>query len=144
MKILGGFWGRSPLQNGRLWLAAAGILTVFSVAQGARADQAQCLNPLDVTRAMHFLTIDTPVRKYCEPCGDTRWREVTISKITVTKEGEPCRSQIWLNDETVDLAYLYVFNRGEWRNLAMLLRFPVQRVSEVLPDGVPKTGGERR
>lgn len=107
----------------------------------AFADQAAWISKTSATRAENLISPGTKVRRYCAPCGDTRWIEVEVDRIETRKVSDS-NYQLFLNGDGVDLAYVYLPRGQKWRNLGLILNLPVTNVPEFLPEtGAPPSTG---
>lgn len=125
-------------------LATAALLTL-AVAAPARADQFMYLDLAQARAALAKLRAGDVVHHFCAPCGDARSERMTVRTLGIDRiwnapgSAEPYRSDgrtFWaveLNDETIDLAYVYVHDGTQWRNLAALTGLEAWRVPTLLP-----------
>ena len=88
----------------------------------------------DAFRASEIIRSRMVIRKYCAPCGDSRWSYVTVKKVTVENSGDDYR--VIVNDTDIDLSHLYVNINGNWVNMAILIGLDTHNVPEFLPDKV--------
>lgn len=88
----------------------------------------------EALRASQIIKSRMVIRKYCAPCGDTRWVYITVKKVSV--EGSGYDYQVVLNGRQADLSQLYVNINGNWVNMASLIGISLPGVPEYLPDKV--------
>ena len=101
------------------------------------ADQAAWITRKQADAAFKILSTAGTVRHYCEPCGDKGYRTEKIRFVKsgkVETEGE--YYEVLINDAPVDLAYIYIQQKGRWVNLAVRLKIEVSGVSKTLPASV--------
>lgn len=126
----------------RIALVAA-LLCAFAVP--ARADQFMYVDLAQARAALSKLQAGDVVHHFCAPCGDAKSERMTIRTLGIDRiwdrEGSarPYRSDgrtFWtveLNDQAIDLAYVYVREGRGWRNLADLVGLAPWRVPALLP-----------
>jgi len=111
---------------------------VLSLALGVSglvsADQYMWVPKVAADRAASMMERGTIVRHFCEPCGDTKWREEKVRDVRVEESEWHDSFEIVLNGDGIDLAYTYIETDGGWRNLALMLDLDASGVSEVLDD----------
>tara|TARA_Y100000748_G_scaffold176175_1_gene147323 strand:+ start:347 stop:1063 length:717 start_codon:yes stop_codon:yes gene_type:complete len=97
-----------------------------------QADQAAWVTKREATKASNFVKIGENIYFFCEPCSDKK----PILKIIKSKEvksvGVKRFYELKINGEGVDLAYVFVKVKNEYKNLAKLTGVPVEGVSETL------------
>ena len=119
------------------------IAAVCFIALPAQADQYQYLTLEQATRAMQAIGGDTVVQSFCAPCDETKSQPLTVDSISIGRiwEGDsavPYASdgrtfwELVVNDQSVDLAYLYLRRDGRWENLALLLGLDAVKVPRYL------------
>jgi len=97
------------------------------------ADQFVWVPQQAAERAASILERGSIVRHFCEPCGDTTWREEEVSKVqTKESEWDDDSFEIILNGTAIDLAYTYIETDGGWLNLALMLDLDASDVSRKL------------
>ena len=114
-------------------------------APPARADQLMFLDLMQARAALAQLRSGEVVHHFCAPCGDSRSVRMTVRTLGIDRiwddsgAAQPYRSDgrtFWaveLNDQAVDLAYVYVRRGRQWRNLARLAGLAPHDVPDVLP-----------
>jgi uncharacterized protein YecT (DUF1311 family) len=126
-------------------LRKAIFLTVYCLMAGAgtvSADQAAWISGPAAEKASELISPGTTVRKFCAPCGDTRWTENSVDRVVIRQVSDT-RYQVLINGQGVDLAYLYFSRDGKWQNLALFLNLPVSDVPAYLPAPEPLPVKER-
>ncbi len=125
--------------------AATAALFALAIAAPARADQFMYLDLAQARAALAQLRAGDVVHHFCAPCGDARSERMTVRALGIDRiwerdgSAQPYRSDgrtFWvveLNDEAIDLAYVYVREGGQWRNLAGLAGLEPRRVPAILP-----------
>jgi hypothetical protein len=104
------------------------LLLAFSPATWA--DQAFCVSDKEAEAARRVLQAQREIRHFCEPCGDTEPKTEVIATVRIVHD---CGTEVHVNGEGIDLAYVYVLENGEWVNLALKLSIAnVDGVSRVL------------
>lgn len=103
--------------------AICGLAILFAPAT-VSADQFAWVSPEEGARAVEFIRSAGTVRVFCKPCGDRTVRRLEVESVAVHAiEGESAYVEVRVNDEPLDLAYVYL-PEGEppkWRNLALRL-----------------------
>lgn len=90
-----------------------------------------CLSRTDAYRTAEVLKPRMVVRKYCAPCGDKRWRHITIQRVQIRRKGGDYR--VIINGDIINPANFYIKIHGNWVNVAMLIGMDVRGVPEFLP-----------
>lgn len=134
----------SPLSRSACTL----LLAVAMLAPGAaRADQYVFLDMTQARAALAKLRAGDVVHTFCAPCGETRSERMTIRSLGIARvwdRDEPSKpyrdrdATYWMvevNDLGIDLAYVYVREGRQWRNLAELLDMRPRSVPGVLAAG---------
>jgi hypothetical protein len=124
----------------------AALLLAFALAPAAHADQFQFVTLPQAQAALRHLHRGDVVHHFCAPCGDARSERMTVRSLGIGRIWEaPGSSKVYrdsggagwwkveLNDEDIDLAYVYGRDRGRWRNLADVLGLHPWNVPAVLP-----------
>jgi len=106
------------------------ILTLFSISLSA--DQAAYIDKKSADKANNLLSNHNVVREFCAPCGDNRSKLVDVKTLETKHTNYKNFYQVFLNDDGVDLAYLYFKSPEGWKNVAIAIDFPVQSVPEFL------------
>ena len=85
--------------------------------------------------AITRLDIGDTIYKLCEPCGEKTTQPTSIQNLSMEKVDYRDYWQIKVNDEGIDLAYVFVNSEIEnnFINLAAIADCPAQRVSPLLP-----------
>ncbi|MBI2435109.1 MAG: DUF3298 and DUF4163 domain-containing protein [Candidatus Hydrogenedentes bacterium] len=121
------------------------IITVLGVfiAVAAAADQAAWVMQETAESAVELLPAGAEYRYYCQPCGDTAASPETVTTAEVRYTGTEGMYEVAINDEGMDLAYIYVNIDGEWKNLALHLGLEVTGVDQTLAEsGQPQEAPE--
>lgn len=128
------------------------LLLLSAIAAPARADQFLYLDLEQARAALARIRAGDVVHHFCAPCGDARSERMTVRLLGIDRiweddgSAQPYLSDgrtFWmvrLNDVGIDLAYVYVRQDRQWRNLADLLGLQPQAVPAVLP---PARAGTR-
>lgn len=128
----------------RVFLLPAVLLTGALHATPACADQLMFLDLMQARAALAQLRSGEVVHHFCAPCGDPRSVRMTVRTLGIDRiwddsgTARPYRSDgrtFWaveLNDEAIDLAYVYVRRGSQWRNLARLAGLAPHDVPDVL------------
>ncbi len=96
------------------------------------SNSALAMKKQDAYRASEILRPRMVVRKYCAPCGDSRWTHITIKRVRVRRKGYDYR--LFINGREVKLSNFYIKIHGNWVNIAMLIGMDVEKgVPEFLP-----------
>jgi hypothetical protein len=123
--------------------AILSVAALCLLALPAHADQYQYLTLEQATRAMQAIGTDTVVQSFCAPCDEVKSQPLTVASISIGRiwEGdsaEPYASdgrtfwEVVVNDQSVDLAYVYLHRDGRWENLALLLGLDAVNVPRYL------------
>ena len=113
------------------------ILIIFS-SNVLLADQVQWITKNEAITASKYVSIGDTVYSYCAPCGDANALMMEVFSISVKKvdddyfENHENYHELRINDNPVDLAYVYVLQGTKYENLAMLINITVQRVPRYL------------
>jgi len=116
-------------------LAFAVVLLGTSIAH---ADQCQLINKSIAARAKAELELHPKFVEYCELCGETTPGAPQVAT-EVTLHAEPdfgASREVFVNGQSIDLAYTFVEKGGVFRNLAELVHCEAHGVSSVI---VPPT-----
>lgn len=111
------------------------LAAVFLIVPVLHADQQEWVSEEVANRAIELIPEGSEIRHFCEPCDDPSWTPETVSSIEVRPTGSDETYEVVVNDNSIDLAYVYFELEGEWVNLAMHLGLEVSDVSETLPGG---------
>lgn len=114
-------------------------LLALAFAAPVQADQYAYVTLLQATDALEVLATNKEVHEFCAPCGDTRSRRVAVRLIeigrvwdgkgaTVYRSDGKSYWEVFVNDESIDLAYVYVRRDGRWQNLALSLGLDASEV----------------
>jgi len=97
-------------------------LALLLFTSAALADQCAWISEAVGKRAQEKLKTGSVVLQYCEPCGDTDPKPMTVEAAELKKvEGQDDYYEIVLNTAAEDLAYLYVPDKGTtYKNLGKL------------------------
>jgi hypothetical protein len=106
----------------------------------ALADQCQIVTRQQADAFVSNIRQGDLIGSLCEPCGETPDEAggiplITVNKIMVSGEGED--SEVYINDEGIDLAYTYIITAETstsrtLMNAAKLVGCPCEDVSENL------------
>jgi hypothetical protein len=128
-------------------------VVLWLCASTALADQYAYVSLRQAVDAMNALTQGSVVHSFCAPCNDKASRPMRIRLLEIGRVWEgtsavPYRSsdgvsywEVSLNDEPIDLAYVYIRRGTEWENLAMVLGLAVVDVPRYL---APSQVGQRK
>ncbi len=103
----------------------------FALSAAVFVNQGFGMRKSDAQRASEILKPRMVIRKYCAPCGDSRWKHITIKNVKVKHKGYNYR--LLVNGREANLAYYYIKIHGNWVNIAMLLGMDVPESLEFLP-----------
>ena len=114
-------------------LRVATLLAILCLlfATAAFADQAAWIAKDAAQEAAAIIKKQAVVIEYCEPCGNAKRKEIPVKTVEV-KKADDTYWEVLLNDEEIDLAYIYIKDGNLWVNLAMQIGLPVEDVSEAL------------
>jgi len=97
------------------------------------ADQAAWIDKKSADKAGKMIRPGMVLRKFCAPCGNSMWSEVKADKVE-TKPRDKSHYEVEVNGEGIDLAYMYIPEKGKWKNLAMLVGLKVSGVPRILTE----------
>ena len=106
------------------------IILFLSLCFSVSADQWERLFKEQVEAAVELTTNQKTLIKYCKPCGGTPI-EIIVNKIHAERMNDGLYN-FMLNHVPQDLAYLYYFKEGEWRNVAITLGLKTIGSDEIL------------
>lgn len=115
------------------------LLALIVWVSTAFADQAAWISEDQANKARAIIEKQEKIVSFCSPCKDEKAKVKTVKKVSVEKVGDGYW-EVVVNDEGIDLAYVYVLEAGEWTNLAMLLSIDVDSVPFIIK---PKATGTR-
>mgnify|MGYP006104981935 CR=1 FL=1 len=107
-------------------------LVIALLASFLQADQAAWVTKREASKASNFVKIGENIYFFCEPCGDKKPVLKIIKSKQVKSVGEKRFYELKINGKGVDLAYVFVKVKNEYKNLAKLIGIPVEGVSETL------------
>ena len=107
-------------------------LILFFTTLVVHADQAIHLNTQEKIQAMFLLKYAFQLRGYCEPCNNHEINYIDVEEVKAKKI--PYGWHILVNDDVVDLAYLYYKQDTHWINVAKVLDMNVSGVPMYLSD----------
>ncbi|MDR0736069.1 MAG: hypothetical protein LBF51_04425 [Zoogloeaceae bacterium] len=107
------------------------LLAAILICRPAFADQAMCLDEDTAESAATLLRAHGSYLDYCEPCG-AKPEVIPVQDVIV---GQDCDYEVYVNGESIDLAYVFVKEDGIWVNVAKELGLEVEGVSEFLISG---------
>ncbi len=119
-------------------------IVLLLAAGAAHADQYSYVSAQQAAQALQTIADDAVVHAFCAPCNESRSRPVRVRQVEIGRvwEGDsaqPYRAgdgqtywQVYVNGESVDLAYLYVRAGESWENLALQMGLPAQDVPRQL------------
>jgi uncharacterized protein YecT (DUF1311 family) len=113
------------------------FLVFCLVAANAQADQAAYISRADAERAVELLKDIGELKSFCAPCDDESVETIVVKRIASGAVGYENFWEVRVNDEGVDLAYIYFPVDGKWRNAAMALKIPVEDVPEFIQAPTP-------
>ena len=105
------------------------ILSVLFFSNTIFADQAEVVPDQIAREAAAILSTKDSVKFFCKPCNDKKAVLQKITSLSVLKSDSlPQHSQIIINGQTVDLAYIYIPDKSDsgvikWVNLALYLSY---------------------
>ncbi|MGB5770916.1 MAG: hypothetical protein WBM32_13765 [Crocosphaera sp.] len=107
------------------------IIIILLSSRATYADQCSYVDKEQALKAATFLQLNQLIYLFCEPCGETTPRPVTIQSISVGTVGYQNFWQLSINNKGVDLAYTYVPSSIEQKpiNLAALSGCTAEGVS---------------
>jgi hypothetical protein len=108
------------------------FLSLFSDALG---DQAAVVTESQAERALAILRKSNEIRHFCAPCGDAEGRTVAVETLHKSTWKGDDKWQVFVNGESIDLAYVYVKDGEVWKNLAILVGIEVTDVPRELQAG---------
>lgn len=82
------------------------VATLFSIT--AMADQCSYVSQAEAERASLLLQKGAVVAEYCELCGDSSAAVSVVKFVSLTKVANGKYTQVSVNGQAVDLAYLYL------------------------------------
>jgi hypothetical protein len=116
--------------------ALTSILLFMTVLVPVHADQASYVKKEQAEKAVNILRDAKQLRSFCPPCGDKRWIPKEVARVEMKDAGYENFYEVFVNDEPIDLAYIYVPAAGKWQNLAMAVGATVDSVPAALDDSV--------
>lgn len=105
-----------------------------ATAGPALADQCSW-NPKPIAdKALTYLRAGTTVQEFCRSCDDKKAKKIVISSAEA-KPVEKDYYQVSLNGQAVDLAYMFVQQKGSktWSNLGSILKCDKEFDDKTLP-----------
>ncbi len=108
------------------------LIALLVVAPALLADQAAYLSKDQAKAALALLQDAVIVKFFCAPCGDAIPLSILIKNLEVMDTNYENYWEVQINNEGVDLAYIYFMSDNKWRNVAMALALPVEEVPEFL------------
>lgn len=139
-------WGRPCMSRPLLRRLLAALVVLLLAAPSAQADQFSFVSLPQAKAALQHLHAGDVVHHFCAPCDEVRSERMTVRSLGIERIWAARGSskvyrdpdgagwwQVQLNDESVDLAYVYVRDGTRWRNLADLLGLQPWHVPAVLP-----------
>lgn len=129
----------------RIRLCTLLLLAASLPAPTAFADRYVYLDLPQAQAALSKVRAGDVVHHFCAPCGDAKSERMTVRALGIDRiwdreqptqpyrDGELTFWALRLNDERVDLAYLYVRDGQRWRNLADWLGLQPSGVPALLP-----------
>lgn len=98
------------------------------------ADQCYWLSShAEALKAQELLRKGGTVYEYCAPCKDMVARPIVLKRSDIYRDEECRYFGVTVNGTSIDLAYTYVLNNGEYKNLAKLAGCPSDDVPVILP-----------
>ena len=115
------------------------IILSFLFSFSVFADQWIILNENQALAAVKLTSGQNTLMKYCKPCSLTpdekrKKTEIIVKQVSAWKivDGSfPGKYYFLLNDLPYDLAYLYYFKEGQWRNVAIALGLETSGVDDI-------------
>jgi hypothetical protein len=113
----------------------AALVWSIGLSLSALADQCSYISKEQALKAIARLDIDQNLYFLCEPCGEKIPQLTKINHLSMEKVDYEDLWQIQVNNEGIDLAYVFVDYGVEnnFVNLAAIANCPAQSVSLVLP-----------
>lgn len=119
------------------------LLSIFSVTlsylatilcTSALADQCAYITKEQAQTAVSRLSLDLTIYSLCEPCGDKIPQPMTIESLGIETVDYQDYWQVKVNNEGIDLAYIYVNSGvdGNFLNLAAVANCQATQVSPIL------------
>lgn len=108
------------------------LMAALCLCAPAAADQAAYITRDQAERAAARIEVDSEIRHFAPPAGDTRWRAERVQQKTVAHTGFENFYELRINGAGVDLAYVYVPEDERWVNLALALGLDVSDVPRYL------------
>ncbi len=121
----------------RLLLA---LLVCWAAAGSAFGDQAAWIEKAQAEKAGQMIHPGMDIRFFCPPCGDISWTVVPVQNTEVRKASDRFY-EVTVNGKGIDLAYTYIEQSGQWKNLALLLELAVSDVPEFLDSPATASSG---
>lgn len=92
-------------------------------ATPAWADQCSWNSKPVAEKALTYLKVGSIAQEFCRPCSDKMAKKITIATAE-SKQVDTNYYQVQLNGEGVDLAYIFVQQKGSktWTNLGRLVK----------------------
>ncbi|HMO27875.1 hypothetical protein [Enterovirga sp.] len=92
-------------------------------ATPALADQCSWNSKPVAEKALTYLGVGSNVQEFCRPCSDKKASKITVATAE-SKQVDTDYYQVQLNGRGVDLAYLFVQQKGSktWTNLGRLVK----------------------
>ena len=120
-------------------------LLALACAAPVQADQYAYMTLPQATEALAVLAANKEVHEFCAPCGDTRSKRVVVRLLeigrvwdgkgaTVYRSDGRSYWEVFVNDQSIDLAYVYVSEHGRWQNLALSLGLDASKVPRHLDE----------
>jgi hypothetical protein len=118
------------------------VLLSIAILGAAEADQAVWVSREEAEAAAAVLVSQDEIKLWCEPCDDP-YPLLCAVEIVETRRDEGDYWSVWVNGESMDLAYVYVMDGGRWVNLAEKISIDVEGVSSVLDDEPEGNPGQK-
>jgi hypothetical protein len=111
------------------------VVALLAVASfPALADECVFVSQNVAEKAAALIPKGTVIQLFCANCGDKQAKRSVVNTVTVAPE--PPDWKVMVNDENLDLAYVYILpgsGKKEWTNLGLLAACPDDDQSRILP-----------
>ena len=106
------------------------IIFLLLFSKSLFSEQWEWLLEDQALEAVKLISGHKKIRKYCKPCRGDPF-EIIIKKISVERVSDGSYRFI-LNGISQDLAYLYYFTEGRWKNIAITLGLKTHGLDEFI------------
>lgn len=131
-------------KNGMRSMLSLLIVMGCLTARPASADQYAYVTLQQATEAQKVLAKSHEMHEFCAPCGDAASKPMRVDLVEIGRiwEGESAKAyqagdgetfwEVIVNNQGIDLAYVYVRQGGRWENLALRLGLDASGVPRYL------------